>query len=266
MRLNLVYYGAHTPAIDARIRKIKPQYVIMNTLHGLWGEIYSRNVLQDTTDYKAAGTKVIGYLTAGYEGAGSTGNIDPKWYTLETNLRLIKNMAEIDHVDGIFIDECSAFPGNSSRTYLKTLTDLAHSYGLITWGNVGQDLFDTWYFTEGGFDLMQSSEDWQGQDLSHVQRDWGYRISVTGYKSTYTAQDAFNLTIDAWKKGLAYCYINDAGYDSISSWLEEYTGLLLEYNKISNTNKISSMPLLVYSRYATCGRIARNRNISSLVL
>jgi len=229
LRINLVYYGVHTPAIDARIIGIRPQYAIMNTLHGLWGEIYCNDVLRDTSAYKAAGTKVIGYITAGYEGTGSAGKIDPEWYTLETNQRLIRNMAEIDKVDGIFIDECSSFPDETSRAYLKTLTDLAHSYGLITWGNVGVSQFDTWFFTEGGFDLMQSSEDWHGQELSQVQQDWGHRISVTGRNPKFTARDAFKLTIDAWMKGLSLCYISDSEYTAISPWLETYYDLILKY-------------------------------------
>jgi hypothetical protein len=231
LRINVFFYGSHTPSIDSLILSARPQYAIINSPHGLWSEISNHNVFKEIDAYKAAGIKVIGYLTAGYEGLGSTGDIDPEWYTLEMNQKLIKNMAEIDGVDGVFIDECSAFPGESSRTYLKTLTDLAHSYGLITWGNVGQSEFDTWYFTKGGFDLMQSNEDWNGQSLSQVQRDWGYRISVTGFNPSYTAQDAYNLTVKAWQMGLAYCYISDAGYASIPSWFEEYIRLLQDYGK-----------------------------------
>jgi hypothetical protein len=229
LRMNLIFYGAHTPEIDTRVLKVRPRYVLTNPPHGLWGEISSRNAFRNVGDYRAAGIKVIGYVTAGYEGAGSSGSIDPKWYTQAMNETLIKNMAEIDHVDGVFIDECSAFPGVSSRSYLKALTDLAHSYGLITWGNVGQAEFDSWFFTGGGFDLMHSNEDWRGQTLSSVQRDWGYRISVSGSQPTYSALDAFALTVKAWEAGLAYCYITDMGYSSIPSWFDEYADLLQNY-------------------------------------
>jgi hypothetical protein len=228
--LAINFYGAHTPAIDSLVLSMWPQYAIINSPHGLWSEISNHNIFRKIAAYKAAGIKVIGYITAGYEGLGSQGNIGPEWYTLEMNRKLIKNMAEIDMVDGVFIDECSAFPSKSSRTYLKTLTDLAHSYGLITWGNVGQAEFDTWFFTKGGFDLMQSNEDWNGQSLSQVQRDWCYRISVTGFNPGYTAQDAYNLTVKAWQMGLAYCYISDTEYSSIPSWFEEYIRLLRYYN------------------------------------
>ena len=73
---------------------------------------------------------------------------------------------------------------------------------------------------------MHSNEDWSGQSLSSVQRDWGYRISVSGAQPTHTAQDAFDLTVKAWEAGLAYCYITDLGYSSIPSWFDEYAGLL----------------------------------------
>jgi len=231
LRINLIFYGTHTPEIDARIINIRPQYVIINSPHGLWGEISGTNIFPKMAAYKTAGIKIIGYITAGYEGSGSNGSVDRKWYTLGMNRTLIKKMAEIDHVDGVFIDECSSFPGKDSQAYLKTLTDLAHGYGLLAWGNVGEARFDTWFFTKGGFDLMQSNEDWNGQSLSPVQRDWGNWISVAGSKPGGTAQDAFNLTVKAWQQGLVYCYITDSGYTSIPAWLEEYAGLLQVYEE-----------------------------------
>jgi len=243
VRLNMKSYGNHNSTYDSRILRIRPEYVIDNPPHGLYGEMehqlngYSYSgldyLLQDVAGYQAAGIKVIGYITGGYEGgAGEDTGGDgygSYWYSLELNKMLIRNMAEIDGVDGVFIDECSSYPNTSSKAYLRELTDLAHSYGLITWGNVGVDQFDDWFFTEGGFDLMQSSERWQGQSLSQVQQDWGYRVSVTGFNASYTAEDAFNLTIDAWEKGLAYCYINNVEYVSIAPWFEEYTALLRDY-------------------------------------
>jgi hypothetical protein len=229
LRINLIFYGIHTPLIDARILSVKPQYVIINAPHGLWSEISGTDIFQNMAAYKTAGIKIIGYITAGYEESGSKGSLDRKWYTLGTNQTLIRKMAEIDRVDGVFIDECSAFPGASSRTYLKTLTDLAHSYGLITWGHVGQAEFDTWFFTKGGFDLMQSNEDWCGQRLSQVQRDWGNWISVAGLKPGCTAQAAFDLTVKAWQQGLTYCYITDSGYTALPLWLEDYARLLRDY-------------------------------------
>lgn len=225
LKLSLVYYGKHEPEVDSRIIKALPEYVIANPPHGLWGEAYGYNtwwLLQNISLYQKAGIKVIGYITGGYEGKGSGGGIEPQWYSLELNKKLIKNMAEIDHVDGVMIDECSAFPNEGSKKYLKELTDLAHSYSLITWGNVGQDEFDPWYFTEGRFDLMKSTEKWQGQSINKVQEEWGSRISVTGFDSEYTAGDAYRLTIDAWEKGIAYCYISNTGYSSLPTWFEEY--------------------------------------------
>ena len=229
------FYGAHTPEIDSRILRARPRFTVINSLHGLWGRIPGNNVMQDISIYKAAGIKVIGYITSGYEGQGSGGNLDPQWYSLKMNKELIKNMAEIDHVDGVFIDECTSFPNRGSRNYLKTLTDLAHSYNIITWGNVGEAQFDSWFFNKGGFDLMQADETWHCQELSPVQHDWGYRISVTGADARYTPQDAYNLTTDAWRKGLAYCYIC-TGYTSLPSWFEEYIALLTDFrNQIQST-------------------------------
>lgn len=225
LNLNLIYYGNATPTVDSQILKAKPKYLIINSPHGLWTQISSDNAFQNIAEYQAAGIKVIGYITGGYEGTHSDGSINPMWYTLEMNEELIKSMAEMDHVDGVFIDECTDFPSDTSKTYLKTLTDLAHSYGLITWGNVGDADFDPWYFIEGGFDLMQSSEDWHGQTLSQIQHDWGYRISVSGLGTTNTAQDAYKLTEEAWQQGIGYCYISTT-YKELPSWFEDYIALL----------------------------------------
>lgn len=229
--LPLFYYGDVTPDIEPIILKIKPQYLIINPSHGLWGEItkQSPNVFLDISVYKAAGIKVIGYVTAGYQGRQSGGDIDPKWYTLEMNKKLIKDMAEIDHVDGVFFDECSAFPDDEGKKYLKELTDFAHSYGLITWGNVGSALFSPWFFTDGGFDLVHSNENWYGQNLTEVQRNWGNRISVTGFHNDYNVNDAFDLTVRAWRKGLAYCSIYNLEYHSLPSWSVEYAEKLRQY-------------------------------------
>ncbi|MGI2336700.1 MAG: hypothetical protein ACRKGH_08715 [Dehalogenimonas sp.] len=231
LNINLVYYGQHTPTIDNRILNINPEYFIGNTPHGLWGELSGPEIFPNINSYKEAGIKVIGYITAGYEGFGSAGAIPSQWYSLETNLRLIKNMAENDGVTGIFIDECSSFPDAASKKYLQALTDLAHSYGLITWGNVGVADFDSWYFTNGGFDLMHANENWKGQDLTQVQLDWGYRISVTGHYENLTPQEAYTLTADAWSKGLAYCYITTA-YHSLPEWFEQYAALMKNHGKM----------------------------------
>lgn len=229
VRMVIKSYGRHTPAYDARILAIRPRYVVDNPLHGLYGVMPGRQttpLLQDVQLYRDAGIKVIGYLTVGYEGKSSGGNLSPQWYSLETNKGLIRDMAIIDGVDGVFFDECSAFPNASSRQYLKELADYARSFNLLVWGNVGLDNFDPWFFTGAGFDYVHSTEDWRGQALTPVQKEWAHRISVSGFKQTYTADDAYNLTLDAWRKGVAFAYINDVDYTSMAPWFEEYASRL----------------------------------------
>ncbi len=227
--INLFYYGGHSREIDTRIINARPQYIIGNTPHGLWGEIqgYDRAwLMRDIAAFQAEGIKVIGYLTAGYEGFHSGGGLLPSYYSLETAQKLIRNMAEIDRVDGVFIDETSKFPDEASQKYLRTLTDLAHSYGLIAWGNPGESEFDAWYFNGGGFDLMQSTEKWRGQSPSLTQQKWGKRVSVAGFSPSYTAETASRLTLDAWRKGIRYCYVTHDEYASLAPWFEEYVSLL----------------------------------------
>ena len=139
--LNLIYYGAYTPAVNSLIISARPQYVIVNTPHGPWGQISGDNALQDIAAYQAAGIKVIGYITAGYEGTYSDGDIPAQWYSLAANEQSITDMAKIDGVNGVFIDECSAFPDQKGKDYLTALTSLANSLGLLTWGNVGRSRF-----------------------------------------------------------------------------------------------------------------------------
>ncbi len=232
LHMNLIYYGRHTPAVDAAIIAVRPQYLIGNPAHGLWGRVYGHGtpwLMQGVARFRAAGIKVIGYLTSGYEGRGS-GGIARKWCTLETNRELIKEMAEKDGVDGVFIDECSDYPDGRSREYLKELSGLAHRLGLLVWGNVGVDSFDGWYFKKGGFDMMNAGEGWRGQPLTRVQRRWARRISVAGFDAAYTAADACRLVRDAWDKGLACAYISNDEYMNLPGWLPEAAECLRSQN------------------------------------
>ena len=248
LRMNMKSYGNHDELsysdtlgdvpYDQRILSIKPEFVIDNPPHGLYGEMEEQKypgegyrsawLLQNIIAYQIAGIKIIGYISSGYEGKGGDDQYTSKWYSLEMNEKLITNMATIDHVNGVFIDECSDYPNAASKSYLTELSDLAHSYGMIVWMNTGVDDFDEWYFTVA--DFVQSSEDWAGQGLSPVQQKWGAKIGVTGFKASYTAQDAYNLTIDAWNKGIAYCYINTVEYTGIAPWFEEYARMLSNWN------------------------------------
>ena len=240
LRMNMKSYGNHNATYDSRILAIRPEFVIDNPPHGLYGEMEEQQysgegytatwLLQNISGYHAAGIKIIGYSSGGYEGKGGGDHYASKWYSLETNKMLITNMATIDHVDGVFIDECSDFPNAASKAYLKALSDHARSYGLIVWMNTGVDNFDEWYFTANIADFMQSTESWTGQSLSAVQAKWSSRIGVTGYKSSYTAQDAYNLTIDAWCKSIKYCYINTVEYTQIAPWFEEYAQMLRNWD------------------------------------
>jgi hypothetical protein len=220
----LIYYGKHNQEVDDAIVAVRPEYLIGNTVHGLWGDIYGHGtgwLMRDLARFRRAGVKVIGYLTSGYEGRGSGGGIDLKWCSLEMNRKLIGNMAEKDGVDGVFIDECSDYPDARSKRYLVELSDLAHRCGLMVWGNVGVDSFDEWFFSEGGFDLMNAGEDWRGQPLTPVQRKWGSRISVTGFNAAYTAADADSLVKAARDRGLAGAFISDNEYNRLPGWMQE---------------------------------------------
>ncbi len=219
-------YGGHNSTYDARLLAIVPEYLIDNTAHGFWGEYTgsygSSSLLQNVAKMKAAGMKVIGYTSCGYEGRGSAGGQPLSMFYLATVKKQITNMAKLDGVNGVFIDEVDAYPSAVQKQYLKELSTLAHSLGIVIWGNTGVNSFDAWFFNDGGFDFMHSTEQWAGQSVSSTQSAYGSRISVAGFKSTYTATDAVRLTQDAWNKGIRFCYINNAEYQTIASWFEQY--------------------------------------------
>lgn len=143
-------------------------------------------------------------------------------FTVATVKKQITNMARLDGVDGVFIDEVGAYPSAVQKQYLKELSTLAHSLGIVIWGNTGVNSFDAWFFNDGGFDFMHSTEQWAGQSLTSTQSAYGSRISVAGFRSTYTAADAVRLTRDAWSKGIRFCYVNNAEYQTIAPWFEQY--------------------------------------------
>ncbi len=238
VRLSLIYYGGPGPEVSARIINTLPEYLVCNTAQGLWGNVNGRSAgwsPRDIGKFRDARIRTIGYITAGYEGTGSGGDLDTQWYSLDINSKFIERMAEEDGVDGVFIDECTAFPSMQAKHYLKKLTDLAHEHKLIAWGNVGENDFDTWFFTDGGFDFMHSTEQWRGQRLTSVQKKYGRQISITGLDLDHNLEVAVELTLDAWKKGLAYCYITDS-YLSLPDWFENYV------SEINSVAERSSYP------------------------
>ncbi len=228
VKLSLVYYGETSARASARILACLPEYLVCNTAHGLWGNVNGRSAgwsSRELDAFKGEGVQPVGYITSGYEGTRSGGSIGPQWYSLETNRRLVVSMAKNDGVSGVFIDECSAFPDPGAKAYLKELTRVAHEHQLVAWGNVGQDDFDAWFFTGGGFDFMHSTEQWRGQPLTETQRKFGRRISVTGLGARHTLEDAVRLTLRAWEEGLRYCYVTNS-YLSLPLWFEAYVSAI----------------------------------------
>jgi hypothetical protein len=196
---------------------------VANTGHGLWAEVNGRDtegLLEGVRALQEAGIRVLGYLTSGYGGKGSSGALDPQWCTLETNQRLARNMASLDGVDGVFIDECSAHPDDGEKAYYRQLACSARSHGLTVWGNAGLNDFDPWYFTDGEFDFMNSTELWDGQEVTPLQSDWGWRMSVIALGPEHDLGEALRLTTEAYRQGLAYCYVTTS-YLQLPPWTEQ---------------------------------------------
>ena len=227
-------YESPSATIISRILNIKPWAVVVNSSHGFWGEFPSGSSLPanysnaglwqpaQIRQLRAAGIKVIGYTSCGYEGVRSGGGQPASCFTLDVVKKQINNMAALDGVDGVFIDEIDNNPNSLQKPYLQALSTLAHSLGLIIWGNTGTDEMSSWFFGDGGFDFMHATEQWAGQSLSNAESNYGPRISVAGFNAGYVASDAIRLTLDAWNKGIALVYINTVEYITLASWWEAY--------------------------------------------
>lgn len=226
MGMLLVYYGHHSEAIDARIIAARPEFLAANTAHGLWAAVHGKSdsLLRNVPELQSAGIRVLGYLTSGYGGTGTSGTLDPLWYALDTNKQFITSMAELDRVDGIFADECPAYPDEAQKEYCRELAAFAHDSGLTVWGNVGESEFDPWYLSDGGYDLINTTEQWDGSATT-VQEDWGPRISVISAGGSPALDEAVSLARDAHRSGLAFCYVTNS-YTELPSWLDAYAGYL----------------------------------------
>lgn len=71
--------------------------------------------------------------------------------------------------------------------------------------------------------MVHSTEHWAlGQWPSSSQQTYGSQITVCGFGGHVTLQYAIDATIDAYNKGLAYCYMCESEYQLLPSWLPQY--------------------------------------------
>lgn len=224
----MVYYGPHIGSVDERILEARPAYLVANTAHGLWTQVNGNTTgrpLEDAAVLQQAGIKVLSYLTSGYGGRGSAGSLDSRWCSLATLERLMESAAGQDRVDGVFVDECPAFPDGGQKDYYRQLTSMAQCHGLTVWGNVGQNDFDPWYFTDAGFDFMNSSERWDGEELTPVQSRWRQRISIISLEAGHSLEAALDIFKEARRRGFAGCCVTTS-YLELPEWTGELALML----------------------------------------
>lgn len=151
-RMLVFSYGSHTLAgYDAKLLATVPYYLVDNVTHGFWGEKngYDNPAFLDHAgilQMQAAGMKVIGYTSTGYEGSGSAGNHGTYIISLPIVKKQIYNMIVLDGCDGVFFDECSSSltpypPDNpvtlAKQAYLRECASYTQSLGGIAWFNTG---------------------------------------------------------------------------------------------------------------------------------
>ena len=207
----LIYYGLFDGNEAQQIIAAHPKYLVSNSPAGPWkGDA-------DIKQFTDAGIKYFEYLDGGYEGTAQ----DDIPCDLESNKLNIKAVADAGGY-GIFLDQVSSNPNIDGLAYLNSLQNEAHRLKLRVVFNVG---VPEWANTLMSLcDFVNSSEDWQGTQLSESQTLYRNRTWLLT-QGVSNAVNASLLTRQAWSDGIAAHYACDK-YTVLPAWLAEYVALL----------------------------------------
>jgi hypothetical protein len=230
-RTMLVFYGTHSQSNMAKIYNIRPTYLLDNTTSGFW---HTQFGLDDVTvgQLQSVGIKVIGYTACHYANRAVSESPDSDL------VAEVKNMINLDGVDGVFIDEAPPNPAmrysgtyptgqyvtNENSTYMATLISIVHGLGKLIIFNPGlNDHSGDWYTL--GADFMMGSEIFENpadDGLSVVQLAHLDKAIVLRHPyppEEVITEDISYLTMHhAYLAGIALTYSNSVEYTQLPDW------------------------------------------------
>jgi hypothetical protein len=198
--LCMIAYIWMDETVVSAILKVKPKYLVANNI------IQAAQSSIGIQKFTAAGIKYFEYIDGGYE-----------------SVDLVSILSDIDKVAaagayGIFIDQVSSEPAPDQLTFISNIYHKAQEHNLKVVLNVG---VANW--SDGLMDyctFMQSTENWNGQNLSDSQLKWKERVWLLTEGCTLS-NTASNLTLAAWNRGIAAHYACES-YVALPSWLDSY--------------------------------------------
>lgn len=214
--INMIYYGLNNNGVNQAIINAHPKYLVDNSPIG------PQNGDANIREYMLAGIKYFEYLDGGYEGTVSRSIPND----LQSNLNYL-TAAENAGAYGIFLDEVSSFPDAASFSYLQQISKTAHTLGLKVVFNTGVSSWSEQLMTY--CDYMNSSETWQHNTLTKIQKKYRNRVwlETQGVTDPTTAA---NLTKTAWDEGIVAEYACNE-YITLPDWLESYISQIESYSK-----------------------------------
>lgn len=237
-RVSVFYYGAFTPSVKQRLIITRPAYVVIKTPGGSYKGAKTPTA-GDIADLKAAGIRVISYISTGnlvgFEFASDSPPNDRAF------VRSSIASVAAEGSDGIFFDEGGVGhrPSHADR-YLQapaltmygqpnswagyTIEDYAsyaHSLGLVT--VLGTDFYEPQYLHANVFDIfdfVMTDENYTprkpaGSEVGHESQSW---VIGSGVNDAVTAAQYTNNALSQGF-GAAYFCLN---YGSLESWYESY--------------------------------------------
>ncbi len=260
--LAMVNYATHndnvTNAVMTSIKNAMPAILIDNTDHSLWGLSggYGGTNNCSVSAYTVLGIGVYGYLTGGYEGTSYGDARD----NVTLNVARVNDMATIDGVTGVFLDEVSAFPDAADKVYLEAIETEADAHGLKLIFNTGVSTFDDTYLMAHA-DYVMTDESYSNRAPTSDESPWLSRIIVINNGAT-TVTNALTYTSNAWiTNGFGYTWMTDyTDYGSsegiASSYLTAYiSGLPASTSDIVNPSAISMPRTKVFQNVFSSGDI-----------
>ncbi len=247
----MYYYGGFNATVKQRLISTLPRFVVLNTPGGSYKGLISSPTPSDIAELKAAGIKVLSYI--------STGNMVNFQYASDSppnNRAFVRGCIETvaaEGCDGIFFDEggignwrdvLNRWTGTHADRYYQapdidmygnpnswagyTIEDYAsytHSFGMIA--VLGTDFNEPQYLIQNVFqifDYILTDENYtnrapEGSEIGYASQCW-----VIGYGQT-SASTAAQYTNNALNQGFGAAY-HCASYGTLASWYENYVSLL----------------------------------------